>query len=220
MAGAGAVDRAGVGAGEGFKVGSGAGASATCWFCSLVLTRSRGKTQETPMIPAMPPLITWGARRSVRTEELVSVELEAEVKSRNSCLNMMQESEAWKEKYQHELWFVGYLWQYGKLLVGCLGDHRLFLPDGGHRVLSLQTAVRTVLQWQQQQPGQTTGYGGSRCSTEALLELIGFLSTGGCSQRYTIKFVLLVTFYFSGQCHDFAKTHAFHLLEKLPRMQT
>ena len=32
----------------------------TRWFWSLVLTRSRGKTQVTPMIPAIPPLMILG----------------------------------------------------------------------------------------------------------------------------------------------------------------
>ena len=35
---------------------------ATFWFCSRVLTRSRGKTHETPMMPAMPPLMILGRR--------------------------------------------------------------------------------------------------------------------------------------------------------------
>ena len=34
----------------------------TCWFCNLVLTRSSGKTQVTPMMPAMPPLMILGRR--------------------------------------------------------------------------------------------------------------------------------------------------------------
>ncbi len=33
-----------------------------CWFCSRVLTKSIGNTHVTPMIPAMPPLITRGRR--------------------------------------------------------------------------------------------------------------------------------------------------------------
>lgn len=33
---------------------------ATTWFWSLVLTKSNGKTQDTPMIPAIPPLIIFG----------------------------------------------------------------------------------------------------------------------------------------------------------------
>ena len=36
--------------------------AATCWFCNLVFTRSRGKTQETPMMPAIPPLMIFGRR--------------------------------------------------------------------------------------------------------------------------------------------------------------
>ena len=32
----------------------------TCWFCNRVLTRSSGKTQVTPMIPAMPPFTILG----------------------------------------------------------------------------------------------------------------------------------------------------------------
>ena len=36
----------------------------TFWFCSRVLTRSRGKTQVTPMMPAMPPLMILGRREN------------------------------------------------------------------------------------------------------------------------------------------------------------
>jgi len=32
----------------------------TCWFWSLVLTRSRGNTHETPIIPAIPPFTILG----------------------------------------------------------------------------------------------------------------------------------------------------------------
>lgn len=32
----------------------------TCWFCNLVLTKSSGKTQDTPMIPAIPPFMILG----------------------------------------------------------------------------------------------------------------------------------------------------------------
>lgn len=34
----------------------------TFWFCRRVLTRSSGNTHVTPMMPAMPPLITFGSR--------------------------------------------------------------------------------------------------------------------------------------------------------------
>lgn len=34
---------------------------ATCWFWSLVLTKSMGKTHVTPMIPAIPPLMIFGS---------------------------------------------------------------------------------------------------------------------------------------------------------------
>lgn len=34
----------------------------TFWLCSLVLTRSSGKTHVTPMMPAMPPLMIFGSR--------------------------------------------------------------------------------------------------------------------------------------------------------------
>lgn len=33
-----------------------------CWFCSLVLARSMGKTQVTPISPAMPPLMSLAGR--------------------------------------------------------------------------------------------------------------------------------------------------------------
>ena len=37
-----------------------------CWFCSRVFTRSRGNTHDTPMIPAMPPLIILGSNLHTR----------------------------------------------------------------------------------------------------------------------------------------------------------
>lgn len=33
-----------------------------CWFCSLVLARSMGNTQVTPISPAMPPLMSLAGR--------------------------------------------------------------------------------------------------------------------------------------------------------------
>jgi len=36
-----------------------------CWFCSLVLTKSSGKTHVTPMIPAIPPLMIFGSRLQI-----------------------------------------------------------------------------------------------------------------------------------------------------------
>ena len=44
----------------------------TCWFWSLVLTRSSGKTQVTPMMPAMPPLMILGRRANWGTAETVA----------------------------------------------------------------------------------------------------------------------------------------------------
>lgn len=32
----------------------------TFWFCRRVLTKSSGNTHVTPMMPAMPPLMTFG----------------------------------------------------------------------------------------------------------------------------------------------------------------
>ena len=37
----------------------------TCWFWSLVLTRSRGNTHETPIIPAIPPFTILGTMENV-----------------------------------------------------------------------------------------------------------------------------------------------------------
>jgi len=31
-----------------------------CWFCKRVLTKSNGKTHDTPIIPAIPPFIIFG----------------------------------------------------------------------------------------------------------------------------------------------------------------
>lgn len=33
-----------------------------CWFCNLVLARSMGNTQVTPISPAMPPLMSLAGR--------------------------------------------------------------------------------------------------------------------------------------------------------------
>lgn len=32
-----------------------------CWFCKRVLTKSNGKTHDTPITPAIPPLIIFGS---------------------------------------------------------------------------------------------------------------------------------------------------------------
>lgn len=39
-----------------------------CWFCSLVLARSMGNTQVTPISPAMPPLMSLAGRLCGRRE--------------------------------------------------------------------------------------------------------------------------------------------------------
>lgn len=41
-----------------------------CWFCSLVLTKSNGKTHDTPMIPAIPPFIIFGSNLKYSNEKL------------------------------------------------------------------------------------------------------------------------------------------------------
>lgn len=43
----------------------------TCWFCSRVLTKSSGNTHDTPIMPAIPPLIIFGSRLDVRHKKQI-----------------------------------------------------------------------------------------------------------------------------------------------------
>ena len=58
----------------------------TCWFWSLVLTRSSGKTQVTPMMPAMPPLMILGRRANWGTAETVAGYVFVEAAIFHHCL--------------------------------------------------------------------------------------------------------------------------------------
>lgn len=41
----------------------------TCWFCNRVLTKSNGKTHDTPITPAIPPFMIFGSNLGIKLHE-------------------------------------------------------------------------------------------------------------------------------------------------------
>lgn len=88
----------------------------TVWFCSRVLTRSSGKTHDTPIIPAIPPLTIFGT--SLKKIKFIS----------NYDFGILYNN---KNKYYRNSYSNAFVYL---ILIHCSKKHLKIRTDGHHEI--------------------------------------------------------------------------------------